>query len=216
MSTATMVIGQSGTGKSTAMRNFNPAQTLLIQVVKKPLPFRAAGWSYISKDNPTGNMFVTDDANRIVEIMNKTKRKTIVIDDFQYLLANEYMRRSAEAGFQKFTEIGKHAWDVLTAANNLPDDVRVYILTHSEQLDSGHTKAKTIGKLLDEKITVEGLFTIVLKTDVVDGEYTFTTRNNGRDTVKSPMGLFTDERIPNDLNMVDEALQEYYGIPQAA
>jgi hypothetical protein len=216
MSTATMVIGQSGTGKSTAMRNFNPAQTLLIQVVKKPLPFRAAGWSYISKDNTTGNMFVTDDANRIVEIMNKTKRKTIVIDDFQYLLANEYMRRSAETGFQKFTEIGKHAWDVLTAANNLPDDVRVYILTHSEQLDSGHTKAKTIGKLLDEKITVEGLFTIVLKTDVVDGEYTFTTRNNGRDTVKSPMGLFADERIPNDLNMVDEALQEYYGIPQAA
>lgn len=216
MSTATMVIGQSGTGKSTAMRNFDPAQTLLIQVVKKPLPFRAAGWSYISKDNATGNMFVTDDANRIVEIMGKTKRKAIVIDDFQYLLANEYMRRSAETGFQKFTEIGKHAWDVLTAANNLPDDVRVYILTHSEQLDSGHTKAKTIGKLLDEKITVEGLFTIVLKTDVIDGEYSFTTRNNGRDTVKSPMGLFDDERIPNDLHMVDEALQEYYGIPQAA
>jgi hypothetical protein len=161
-------------------------------------------------------MIVTDDANRIVDLLGKTKRKTIVIDDFQYLLANEFMRRSSETGFQKFTEIGKHAWDVLTAANNLADDVRVYILTHSEQLDSGHTKAKTIGRLLDEKITVEGLFTIVLKTDVVDGEYTFTTRNSGRDTVKSPMGLFEDERVPNDLRAVDEAIAEYYGIRQAA
>lgn len=216
MSTATLVIGQSGTGKSSSLRNLDPAQTLLIQVVKKPLPFRATGWSYLSKENPRGNMFVTDDAGRIVDILHKTQRKTVVIDDFQYLLANEFMRRSGETGFQKFTDIGKHAWDVLTAANTLPDDVRVYILTHSEQLDSGHTKAKTIGKLLDEKITVEGLFTIVLKTDVVDGEYTFTTRNSGRDTVKSPMGLFDDERIENDLNAVDEAISEYYGIRQAA
>jgi hypothetical protein len=161
-------------------------------------------------------MFVTDDAARIVSILGKTQRKTIIIDDFQYLLANEFMRRSGETGFQKFTDIGKHAWDVLTAANTLPDDVRVYILTHSEQLDSGHTKAKTIGKLLDEKITVEGLFTIVLKTDVVDGEYTFTTRNSGRDTVKSPMGLFGQERIPNDLYLVDDAIVDYYGIGQAA
>jgi hypothetical protein len=216
MSTATLVIGQSGTGKSSSMRNLDPAQTLLIQVVRKRLPFRAKGWDYRTPQNTAGNMFVTDDAARIVEIMQRTQRKTIVIDDFQYLLANEFMRRSAETGFQKFTEIGKHAWDVLTAANNLPEDVRVYILTHSEQLESGHTKAKTIGKLLDEKITVEGLFTIVLKTDVVDGTYTFTTRNNGRDTVKSPMGLFDDERIDNDLNMVDEAISEYYGIRQAA
>jgi hypothetical protein len=216
MSTATLVIGQSGTGKSSSLRNFDPAQTLLIQVVKKPLPFRAKGWSYRTKENATGNIFVTDDASTIVNLLTKTQRKTIVIDDFQYLLANEFMRRSGETGFQKFTDIGKHAWDVLTAANTLPDDVRVYILTHSEQLESGHTKAKTIGKLLDEKITVEGLFTIVLKTDVVDGEYTFTTRNSGRDTVKSPMGLFENERIENDLHMVDEAIAEYYGIGQAA
>jgi hypothetical protein len=216
MSTATLVIGQSGTGKSSSLRNFDPAQTLLIQIVKKPLPFRAKGWSYLSKENPDGNMFVTDDAARIVSILGKTQRKTIVIDDFQYMLANEFMRRSGETGYQKYMDIGKHAWDVLTAANTLPDDVRVYILTHSEQLDSGHTKAKTIGKLLDEKITVEGLFTIVLKTDVVDGEYTFTTRNSGRDTVKSPMGLFGQERIPNDLYLVDDAIVDYYGIGQAA
>jgi hypothetical protein len=216
MSTATLVIGQSGAGKSASMRNLDASQTLLIQTVKKRLPFKSSEWAYRTQENPSGNIFVTDDSERMIALMTKTQRKVIVIDDYQYLLANEFMRRSAEVGFQKFTEIGKHAWDVLTAANNLPDDVRVYILTHSEQLESGHTKAKTIGRLLDEKITVEGLFTIVLKADVIDGEHSFTTRNSGRDTVKAPMGLFAEDRIDNDLEAVDNAITEYYGIRQAA
>lgn len=216
MSIATLILGQSGTGKSTSLRSMDASQTLLIQTIRKPLPFRSKGWAYRSKEQPAGNIFVTDSSNEIIAIMRKTQRKVIVLDDFQYMLANEFMRRSDERGFDKFTEIGRHAWDVLSAAGTLADDVRVYVLSHTEEDQSGTTKIKTIGKMLDEKITCEGMFTIVLRTDVTDGEYTFTTRNNGRDTVKSPMGLFDADRIPNDLAFVDGAVTAFYELNATA
>lgn len=213
MSTATMILGESGTGKSTSMRSMIAADTLLIQTVRKPLPFRSADWKRFDKQTcPGGNIFVTDNAATICKLMHGTKRPVIVIDDFQYLLANEYMRRSEEKGFEKFSDIGRHAWDVLTAASSLPDHVRVYILAHTQTDDFGRVKAKTIGKLLDEKITVEGMFSIVLRTQVRDGEYLFATRNNGQDTVKSPIGLFDAELIPNDLAAVDAAICDYYDL----
>ncbi len=211
MSISTVILGESGTGKSTAMRNLDPANTLLIQVVKKPLPFRSKGWSYFhAETNKNGNIFVSDDWQMISTLMRKTKRKIIIVDDFQYVLANEFMRRSDERGFDKFTEIAKHAWEVFNAANSLPDDVRVYLMSHTATDDQGNVKIKTIGKLLDEKITPEGLFTIVLRTVVTDKDYFFSTRNNGRDTVKTPLGMFDSERIPNDLVAVDAAISEYY------
>ncbi|MGQ5522953.1 ATP-binding protein [Chitinimonas sp. PSY-7] len=213
MSVTTIVIGESGTGKSASMRNFDPNNTLLIQSVKKPLPFRTGNWRRIERDLPAGgNIFVCDQSDRIIKFMQRTSRKIIVLDDFQYILANEFMRRSAETGFQKFSDIGRHAWDILTAAANLPDDVRVYILAHSQSDEFGNTKLKTIGKLLDEKITVEGMVSIVLRTMVRDGHYQFTTRNSGSDTVKTPMGLFEDEVIDNCLASVDEAICKYYGM----
>jgi hypothetical protein len=216
MSISTVVLGESGTGKSASMRNLDPANTLLIQVVKKPLPFRSKGWSYFNAEtNKTGNIFVSDDWSMIAMIMRKTKRKVIVVDDFQYVLANEFMRRSEERGFDKFTEIAKHAWELFNAANSLPDDVRVYLLSHTATDDQGHTKIKTIGKLLDEKITPEGLFTIVLRTVVTDKDYLFSTRNNGHDTVKTPIGLFDSERIPNDLAEVDAAISNFYELTGA-
>lgn len=209
MSIATIVMGDSGTGKSTAMRNMSPADTLLIQAVKKPLPFRSPDWKPIQEQ---GNIIVTADWQKIIAACRKTQRKVIVIDDFQYLLATEFMNRATETGFQKFTDLALHAWEVFTAVNNLPDDVRVYILSHTQTDDMGHTKFKTLGKLLDEKITVEGLFSIVLKTHVDAGRYQFRTQNNGSDTVKSPMGLFDSATIDNDLAAVDAAICEYYGI----
>src|SRR5690606_16153694 len=127
---------------------------------------------------------VLDDSEHIVHVMRNTHRKVIVLDDFQYILANEFMRRSAEVGYTKFSEIGKHAWDILMAATELPDDVRVYILSHTETTETGKTKVKTIGKMLDDKITLEGMLTIVLRTCVVNGNYLFSTKNNGTDTVK--------------------------------
>lgn len=211
MSTATMILGESGTGKTASLRNFKAADTLLIQAVKKPLPFRSPDWTRFDKEAaPAGNIFATDNSQTICALMQKTKRTVIVIDDFQYLLAFEYMRRSDEKGYEKFVDIGRHAWDVLMMAHQLPDHVRVYVLAHTQSDDFGRTRAKTIGKLLDEKITVEGLFSIVLRTRVQDGEYLFTTKNNGADTVKSPIGLFDADAIPNDLAAVDAAIVDYY------
>lgn len=216
MSIATIILGESGTGKSAAMRNLDPEKTLLIQSVRKTLPFRGRAWSALSKENPTGCVFVSDSSETIIKAMARTKRKVIVIDDFQYVLANEFMRRSDEKGFEKFTEIGRHAWDILTAATKLPDDVRVYILSHIQTDETGRSRIKTIGKLLDEKITIEGMVTIVLRT-VVDGDnYQFATRNSGNDTTKSPMGMFDSDRIPNDISAVDDAITNYYELPVAA
>ncbi|PUA19614.1 AAA family ATPase [Glaciimonas sp. PCH181] len=211
MSISTVILGESGSGKTASLRNLNPADTLLIQVVKKPLPFRAKGWSYFNTEsNKTGNIFVSDDWIVMSAIMRKTKRKVIIIDDFQYVLANEFMRRSDERGYDKFTEIAKHAWELFNAANTLADDVRVYLLSHTQTNDQGDIKLKTIGKMLDEKITPEGLFTIVLRTIVTDKDYFFSTRNNGHDTVKSPIGLFDSERVPNDLSVIDARISQYY------
>lgn len=215
MSIVTMILGESGTGKSASLRNLDPEHTLLIQAIKKPLPFKATTWKPISKDAPVGNILVMDQAAPMIGAMKKTRRKIIVIDDFQYVMANEFMRRSAERGFDKFTEIGKNAWDILSEASRLPDDVRVYILSHVETTESGRTKIKTIGKMLDEKITLEGMVTIVLRTVVQDGQHLFATRNNGSDTTKSPMGLFETDFVENDLAAVDAAIFHYYDLTEA-
>ena len=215
MSISTVILGESGSGKSASMRNMNPEDTLLIQVVKKPLPFRSKGWSYLTPENKTGNIIVSDDWVVISAMMRKTRRKVIVVDDFQYVLANEFMRRSDERGYDKFTEIAKHAWELFNCANTLPDDVRVYLMSHTQTNEQGDIKLKTIGKMLDEKITPEGLFTIVLRTIVTDKDYFFSTRNNGHDTVKSPIGLFESERVPNDLAVIDAQISSYYELTGA-
>ena len=221
MSIATMVLGQSGTGKTTSLRNLQPKDVLLIQAVKKPLPFRSKEWRPCTKGDPEGSILVTDVASVIVGAMQRTKKPIIVIDDFQYILANEFMRRildqeTGNAAFAKYNEIARNAWDILMAAGRLSNNSRVYILAHTQQDDSGHVKVKTIGKLLDEKITMEGLLTIVLRTAVINGQYVFSTQNNGMDTVKSPMGMFETDHIPNDLAAVDAAICEYYGLTATA
>ena len=221
MSIATMILGQSGTGKTTSLRNLKPADVLLIQSVKKPLPFRAGEWVACTKANPQGSILVTDQAHVIVGAMQRTSKPIIVVDDFQYILANEFMRRVLDkeignAAFAKYNEIARAAWDILMTAGQLADNKRVYIMAHTQQDDNGHIKAKTIGKLLDEKITLEGLLTIVLRTAVINGQYVFSTKNNGQDTVKTPMGMFDDEHIPNDLAVIDKAIQDFYSLTETA
>lgn len=212
MSITTMILGQSGTGKTTSLRNMNPEQTLLIQVIPKPLPFKSK-WHGV-KDG--GNIYVSNQWDKICAAMEKTSRNIIVIDDMQYLLATEFMARAHEKGYEKFTEMARHYYDVITTATSLPDNKRVYLLSHTDVSEQGQVKAKTIGKLLDEKITIEGLVSIVLRTHVINGQYVFSTKNNGNDTVKSPIALFDDEHIENDLLAVDKAILAYYELPLAA
>ena len=212
MSVATLILGESGTGKSTSMRNLNPEHTLLIQAISKPLPFKASGWKPVTQTNKEGSVWACDDSSKIVQAMQRTTKDIIVLDDFQYVMANEFMRRSHEKGFDKFTDIGRHAWDILNAASMLDPNKRVYILGHTQTDDTGKVKAKTIGRLLDEKITIEGMFSIVLRTAVINGQYLFRTQNDGNDTTKSPIGLFTDETIDNDLAAIDALICDYYGM----
>jgi hypothetical protein len=213
MSSGVLVIAESGQGKSASLRNLDPEKTLLVQAIEKRLPFpNAQHWQKFNEETKKGNVFVTDNAATIEQLMVNTKRKIIVLDDFQYVMANEFMRRSDEKGYDKFTEIGRHAWNILMKANQLAPDVRVYILAHADESDSGRTRMKTIGKMLNEKITVEGLFTIVLRAVVRDGEYLFQTHNSGNDTVKTPMGMFKEDLIDNDLAAVDRRICEYWGI----
>jgi len=217
MSITTLIMGESGTGKSTSLRNFKAEDVLLLQAVKKPLPFRSKDWKPATKENPTGSILVTDNSAKIVEAMRRTSKPVIIIDDFQYVMANEFMRRvtDQEVGnqaFTKYNEIARHAWDIFTQASALPDSKRVYILSHTATDDLGKTKIKTIGKLLDEKIVLEGLVTIVLRTLRVNDNYIFATQNSGSDTTKSPLGLFETEHIENDLAEVDRLIVEYYGL----
>lgn len=209
MSTPTLVLGESGAGKTAALRNLDPAATLLIQAIAKPLPFKNADWQVFNPETKRGNIFVTDKAADICMYMQNTKRKIIVVDDFQYVLANELMRRYGERGYDKFSEIGYNGWHLVTIASQLAADVRVYVLAHSHEDENGKTKIKTPGKLLDTH-SVEGMFTIVMRAVVRDNEFMLTTRNSGSDTVKTPMGMFADEMIPNDLNEVDKAIIAYY------
>lgn len=199
MGVPVLVLGESGTGKSASMRNFKEDQLKVINVAGKPLPFK--------------NKFetvTTDSYQKIVAELKLNKKPITVIDDAQYLMANEFMRRAMERGFDKFTEIAQNFWLLVNTVKELPDDHVVYFMAHIERDANGNEKIKTIGKLLDEKITVEGMFTIVLKTNVTDGQYSFLTQNSGHDTVKSPIGMFPSYAIDNDLKYVDEKIRNYY------
>lgn len=201
MAIIVMVYGQSGTGKSTSLRNFKPEDVCIVNVSGKPLPFKNKH-----------KTFNTDDYMSIETAIKKAPAKSIVIDDATYLMTGEYMRTAKVTGYQKFTDLALNYYTLVKIAAALSDDKIVYFMGHSDIDNNGNEKFKTIGKLLDEKITLEGMFTIVLKTVVTDGKYQFSTRNSGQDTVKTPMGMFSEPLIKNDLAAVDKAIREYYEI----
>lgn len=201
MAIIVMVYGQSGTGKSTSLQNFKPEDVCIVNVSGKPLPFKNKH-----------KTFNTDDYMAIDTAIKKAPAKSIVVDDSTYLMTGEYMRTAKVTGYQKFTDMALNYYSLVKAAAALPDNKIVYFMGHSDIDTNGNEKFKTIGKMLDEKVTLEGLFTIVLKTVVTDGKYQFSTRNSGQDTVKTPMGMFNDPLIDNDLAMVDRAIRDYYEI----
>lgn len=199
MAIGVLILGESGTGKTYSCKTFAPDDVKILSVKKPILPFRG---QYEVVKTPT--------AKDIIREMRNTKKKNIVIDDFQYILGVPMMHRIGEKGWDKFNDIQQPYADVLEALDTLPDDVIVYLNSHTEQDDSGKRKIKTIGKALDKYLTVEGLFMIVLGTMVVDGKYYFQTQNSGNDTLKSPEGMFPTLLIPNDLKYVEDKIRNYY------
>lgn len=200
-----LIMGESGTGKSTSLRNCDPATTSVVNPVGKPLPFKN---HFEMLNNVT-------DASKITRYMKEqaaSGKKLLVVDDFQYILAVPYMNRIKETGWDKYNDFGANYFEIIEVCKDLPDDVVVAYMTHLETLDNGLTTVKLIGKLLREKITIEGLFTVVLRTGVNEGKYYFYTQNSGKDTVKSPLGMFPAYAIDNDLNYVADKMRNFYEV----
>lgn len=221
------IVGPSGTGKSTSIQSLDPATTVLIGVDPKGLPFRGWKKKYTplkGTDFKNGNYVQSDNSSTISKVLKRISDerpeiKTIVVDDCQYIMANEFMARALETGFTKFTEIGLHGWQPLKDAKGLRDNLIIFFLYHDEMVtDSDYVarrKIKTIGKLVDEKITLEGMFRVVLFTqikrdpkDPTKAEYLFITQSDGKTSAKSPAGMF-DYEIPNSLDLVRAKIETY-------
>ena len=224
MAEGILVVGPSGSGKSTSLEHLDPKTTFIINVKNKPLPFK--GWknnyTVLSKENPTGNYIGTDNPGAILATMQHVSDKmphikTLIIEDFQYMAANEFMNRATETGFAKFTSIGKNIYSVADLHNKLRDTLVVVYINHDDEstdaMGDRKVRAKTAGKVIDNVVTLEGLFTTVLFRKVKKGqeamEYYFVTQTDGATTAKSPRGMFETLEIPNDLNYVITKMNEY-------
>ena len=203
MAIPVLILGESGSGKSASMRNFEPDEVGIFNVASKPLPFRKK----LPKVN--GATYRT-----IINGLNKPKLKRYVIDDSQYLMAFEMFDRAKEVGYNKFTDMALNFRNLVQfIISGVPDDVIVYFLHHTETTPEGKIKAKTVGKMLDEKLTLEGLFSIVLLCETDGSNHKFITQSDGYTTCKSPMDMFPME-IDNDLKLVDKTIREYYEIEE--
>lgn len=217
MSNTILVIGNSGTGKSSSLRTLKPEETFIINVLGKTLPFKGANkiYSKLSEDRTTGNTFSCDNSNTIIKVIKfvnekRSDIKNLIIDDFTYSITNEYMSKILDKGFQKFSEMGKNAWQIMNDLSFCRPDLYSFVLSHSDRAEDGMIKCKTIGKLIDNTVCLEGMATVVLHSLVVDGEYKFLTQHDSLHLAKSPMGMFRDKLIPNDLQLVKEVMFEYF------
>lgn len=202
MGVPVLIMGESGSGKTYSIKNFDPAEVGIFSVEKNRLPFKKDGFKVVKNAG----------YSVIMKALTKPTLKRYVIDDSQYLLVNEFFDRAKESGYQKFTDLALNFRNLIHyISRELPDDIVVYFLHHTELDAAGKVKAKTIGRMLDEKLTVEGCFDIVLLAQVDGGEHSFVTQSDGYTSAKSPEGMF-DQKIPNDLAAVDAAIREYWGL----
>ena len=218
MAIPVLVIGRSGSGKTYSIKNFKPDEVGVISVEKGRLPFKSdikvlRVKSFMPEDGQQPD-YATINRGKyswIESVIEKCKTKAVVIDDSQYLLANELFDRAFERGYDKFVQMASNFRNLIHYINEMEDEEKiVYFLHHSELAADGREKCKTIGKMLDEKLTVEGCFDIVLYCQ----DHEFITQANGISTAKTPEGMF-DLKIPNDLKAVDTAIREYYGLNTA-
>lgn len=196
-----LLIGQSGSGKSTSLRNFTKDEVAVVNVLGKPLPFK----SDIKAPK-------CDDYASILKAIAGTKKKTIVIDDANYLITNEFMNKSSVKGFDKYNEMGNNFFNLINGIKNIEGGKTVYLIMHEDTDENGNIKPKTIGKLLDDKVNIQGMFTVCIRSMFDNGNYIFRLKTNGQDCVKTPFGMFETETMENDLKQFDKVVREYYDL----
>jgi len=202
-------MGKSGSGKSTSMRNFKEGEIGIINVLGKALPF---------KNNL--KPYRTDNYNKVKSVLKGAEVNSLIIDDAGYLMTNDFMRGHSTTGkgkeiFTFYNQLADDFWNLITfIADTLPEEKIVYIMMHEDKDEEGDVRPKTLGKLLNSTVCLEGMYTVVLRTMYNDGKYQFSTQTNGQDTVKSPMEMFDQQYIDNDLKMVDDVIREYYGLKE--
>ena len=196
-----LLIGASGTGKSTSLRNFTRDEVAVVNVLGKPLPFK----SDIKAPQ-------CDDYAKILKAIDDTKKKTVVIDDAGYLITNEFMGKSSIKGFDKYNEMANNFFNLINGIKKLKGGKTVYIIMHEDTNEDGDVKPKTIGKLLDDKVNLQGMFTICIRSMFENGNYIFRLKTNGQDCVKTPFGMFENDEMENDLKAFDKVVREYYDL----
>ena len=215
MAQIVMILGESGSGKTASLRNFKTGEAFVFEVAGKPLPFKCPWAGKYVMNRPSYKQI---EETMLRAAQNKdNETRAFVIDDSQYLMAFESFASVNETGFGKFTRMACNFKNLIDFCNmRLPDDFIVYFLHHTQTDDYGVKRAKTIGKMLDSQLTVEGMFTTVLTAGVEQGRYFFLTHNlDGTTTTKSPIGMFDKDEIDNDLSYVDKTIRDYYGIKKA-
>ena len=196
-----LLIGQSGSGKSTSLRNFTKDEVAVVNVLGKPLPFK----SDIKAPK-------CDDYASILKAIAGTKKKTIVIDDANYLITNEFMNKSSVKGFDKYNEMGNNFFNLINGIKNIEGGKTVYLIMHEDTDENGNVKPKTIGKLLDDKVNIQGMFTVCIRSMFDNGNYIFRLKTNGQDCVKTPFGMFETDTMENDLKEFNKVIREFYDL----
>lgn len=216
MSKSILILGESGSGKSTSIRNLPPEETFIINVIGKSLPFRGSSKKYtkLSPDGLTGNYYCSDNTSqvrKVIQLINQKRAdiKYLVIDDCGYIIMNDFMKKALEKGYEKYSSLGKDFSDLMTTVTDLRDDLFCFVMMHIETDKNGKTKPKTVGAMIDQYVCIEGKFTYVLHTAVHDNNYRFITNHDGFHMCKTPMGLFDKQYIDNDLLFVSQKINEY-------
>lgn len=220
MAEPVLILGFSGSGKSSGIRTLPAEQTFLFNVCGKELPFKGARKLYSAAAGEKCNMMITDDYDTIYKAIKKISEskpdiKYIVFDDSQYLLVNHFMKNHSTKGkgsdiFQLYNDIGDRFWNLLWMSKFLRNDLTIFFLHHAESTDNGTIKAKSIGKMLDEKVDIPGMFTCVLLARRDGDKNYFYTQNDGTHPAKTPAGMFSEQKIDNDLLLVSNTIKSYY------
>lgn len=211
-----LILGESGTGKSTSIRHLPSNETFIINVINKPLPFKGSSALYkkINENGSEGNYYASDNFHtikRIIKLVNDKRLdiQYLIIDDFGYTLMNEFMKKSLQKGYDKFTELGKDFYELLESIKDLRDDLFCFVMMHVENDMHGKTKPQTIGKMIDQYIKIEGKFSYIFHTFTNEGKYKFITNHDGIHMAKTPLEMFNTLHIENDLKLIADTIKDY-------